>query len=101
VSVLVEIVVVTLVMYLATPPAGQGRTAEDLGIDLGAGPGPTHGSAPTREGPGPQRGGADGHVANHVGADPRVRPTPGQWLEHSPILSWLVVLLGGAYLARY
>jgi short-chain fatty acids transporter len=26
---------------------------------------------------------------------------PGQWLEHSPLLSWLVVALGGAYLVRY
>src|SRR5687767_2871812 len=34
VSVLVEIVVVTLVMWLATPPAGRGRTAHDMGIDL-------------------------------------------------------------------
>src|SRR5439155_14091706 len=33
-SVIVEIVVVTTVMWLATPPAGAGRTAEDLGIDL-------------------------------------------------------------------
>jgi short-chain fatty acids transporter len=30
------------------------------------------------------------------------RPTnPGQWLEHSPLLTWLVVALGVAYLARY
>src|SRR6266699_3161103 len=35
VSVLVEVGVVTLVMWLATPPAGAGRTAADLGIDLG------------------------------------------------------------------
>jgi len=27
--------------------------------------------------------------------------TPGQWLEHSPILSWFVVALGVTYLARY
>ena len=36
-SVAVEMVVVTLVMWLATPPAGRGRTARDLGIDLGSG----------------------------------------------------------------
>src|SRR5438093_1744817 len=35
VSVLVEVVVVTIVMWLATPPAGRARTARDLGIDLG------------------------------------------------------------------
>jgi hypothetical protein len=33
VSVVVEMVV-ALVMWLATPPAGKGRTARDLGIDL-------------------------------------------------------------------
>ena len=26
---------------------------------------------------------------------------PGQWLEHSPLLSWLVVAIGGTYLVRY
>ena len=29
------------------------------------------------------------------------KPTPGQWLEHSPILNWLIVLIGGTYLLRY
>jgi short-chain fatty acids transporter len=75
VSVLVEIVVVTGVMWLATPPASRARTAHDLGIDLGA-----------RE------------------FDPPPTPkviTPGAWLEHSPILSWLVVAIGVSYLIRY
>ena len=75
VSVVVEIVVVTAVMWLATPPAGRGKTARDLGIALGKAeiePPPV--------------------VAN---------PTPGQWLEHSPILSWLIVAIGGTYLVRY
>jgi short-chain fatty acids transporter len=27
--------------------------------------------------------------------------TPGAWLEHSPILMWFVVALGGTYLVRY
>ena len=80
VAVAVEMVVVVGVMYFATPPAGRGKTARDLGIDLG----PTHRSAPTG-----------------VGADLSVRPTPGQRLEHSPILSWFVVALGIAYLWRY
>src|SRR5207247_10754756 len=35
VSVLVEVIVVTIVMWLATPPAGQGKTARCLGLDLG------------------------------------------------------------------
>jgi short-chain fatty acids transporter len=88
VAVAVEIVIVVLVMYFATPPAGRGKTAADLGIDLG----PTHRSAPTVAGAAP---------ATVVGADLRVRPTPGQYLEHSPLLSRLVVLLGVAYLWRY
>jgi short-chain fatty acids transporter len=74
VSVLVEVVVVTTVMWLATPPRGAGRTAHDLGISL------------------------DDHAPS--GEAPRT-PTPGAWLEHSPLLSWMVVLLGGAYLVRY
>ena len=35
VSVIVEMVVVTLVMWLATPPASKAKTAAALGIDLG------------------------------------------------------------------
>jgi short-chain fatty acids transporter len=31
----------------------------------------------------------------------RVRPAPGQWLEHSPLLTWLIVALGATYLVRY
>jgi short-chain fatty acids transporter len=74
VSVGIEIVVVTGVMWLVTPPLGQGRTAADLGIDLRPKP-----AAPTNPG----------------------ARTPGAWLEHSPILSWFVVALGVAYLVRY
>jgi short-chain fatty acids transporter len=79
VSVLVETVVVTAVMWLATPAIGEGKTARDLGIDLGS------------------RESGVGSRAN-----PESRSTnPGQWLEHSPLLTWLVVALGVAYLARY
>ena len=70
-----EIVVVTTVMWLATPPAGRGRTAAELGIALGE-----------REFEPP--------------AAP-ANPSPGAWLEHSPILTWLVVALGATYLVRY
>ena len=83
-SVAVEMVFVTAVMWLATPPAARARTARDLGIDLGRG----------------KTSGSDGvPVARSVGQI--ARPTPGQWLEHSPILTWFVVALGGTYLARY
>ncbi|HWM25346.1 MAG TPA: TIGR00366 family protein [Chthoniobacterales bacterium] len=75
VSVIVEIVIVTAVMWLVTPPAGRGKTARDLGIVLG----------PAENEPPPTV----------------VKPTPGQWLEHSPILNWLIVLIGGTYLVRY
>jgi len=75
VSVVVEIAVVTTVMWLATPPAGRGRTARDLGVDLGE---------------------------REIEPPLAVKsPTPGAWLEHSPILTWVVVGLGGWYLARY
>src|ERR1019366_4618896 len=73
-SVLIEIIVVTAVMWFATPPAGRGRTAQDLGIELG----------------------------ERELEPPAVKAiTPGSWLEHSPILTWLVVALGAAYLVRY
>jgi short-chain fatty acids transporter len=74
-SVVVEMFVVTTVMWLATPPAGTGKTARDLGVALGQSENESQ-PAPTT-----------------------VRP--GQWLEHSPLLSWMVVAIGGAYLVRY
>jgi short-chain fatty acids transporter len=82
VSVAVELVVVTLVMWLATPPAGRARTARALGIDLG----PSEARASDLD---------------LRAAALNSRPTPGQWLEHSPILTWFVVALGGTYLVRY
>ena len=75
VSVVVEMAVVAGVMWLATPPAGKGRTARDLGISLG--------SSEIEERPIP------------------ASVPPGQRLEHSPLLSWLVVAIGGTYLVRY
>jgi short-chain fatty acids transporter len=75
-AVAVEIVIVVGVMWLATPPAGRGKTAKDLGIDLG-----------------------EFRIRN---SEFRIRtPAPGQYLEHSPVLMWFVVALGGVYLARY
>ena len=73
-SVGVEIAVVTAVMWFATPPASRARTAQDLGITL---------------------------VDRHVDPEPLSPHTPGTWLEHSPILTWFVLALGGAYLVRY
>ncbi len=73
-AVLIEIVIVTAVMWLATPPAGRARTAADLGVDL-----------IDREVPTP--------TGDHV--------PPGAWLEHSAILPFFVVALGSTYLVRY
>lgn len=75
VSVIVEIAIVTAVMWLVTPPAGSGKTARDLNISLG-----------------------ESEIEPPAAV---ARPTPGQWLEHSPILNWLIVLMGGTYLVRY
>jgi short-chain fatty acids transporter len=75
VSVVVEIALVTVVMWLVTPPAGRGKTARDLSISLG-----------------------ESEIEPPRAVE---KPAPGQWLEHSPILNWLIVLLGGAYLFRY
>lgn len=74
-SVAVEMVIVTGVMWLATPPASRAKTAQALGIDLGT-----------------------GEVS-----DPSLPSTipPGAWLEHSRVLTLIVVALGAAYLVRY
>jgi len=74
VSVAIEIVVVTTVMWLAAPPPGKARTARDLGIVLR-----DRDETPDIRWPG----------------------TPGTWLEHSPLLTWGIVALGGTYLIRY
>jgi short-chain fatty acids transporter len=74
-SVVVEIAVVTFAMWLATPPAGRGRTAADLGIDLG-----------------------------ESDTEPFAAPeaiTPGTWLEHSSILTWLICGIGAVFLSSY
>ncbi|MCC6648315.1 MAG: short-chain fatty acid transporter [Polyangiaceae bacterium] len=72
VSVVVEIAIVTAVMYAATPTAERARSAADLGVDLG----PSPLDAPP--GPGPR--------------------TPGERLEHSRLLSLVFVAMSGAYL---
>lgn len=74
VSVAVEIVVVTIAVYWLTPAGEHARSAAALGISLDDPP-------------------------LHTDADDK--PTrPGEWLEHQPWLSLLVVALGGVYVAR-
>ena len=74
-AVVVETIVVATIMWFATPPASRARTARDLGIDLV-------------------------EAAPEACDDDRGR-TPGTWLEHSSLLMWFTVLLGGAYLVRH
>lgn len=75
-SVVIEIAVVTTVVYLYAPPAGRARTAADLGIDLG--PSPLEAAPPEKK-----------------------DATPGEWLEHKPFLNLLFVAAAGAYLFNY
>jgi len=92
-SVVIETIVVTTVMWLATPPRPRARTARDLGIDL----------SPVSETPEPgiqNRQNREPEVGTPNG-ERRPRLPPGQRLEHSRIVTWLVVALGFAYLARY
>jgi short-chain fatty acids transporter len=74
-SVVIEIAVVTALMFFAAPRAGRARTAAAMGIELGASP---------LDQPAPAR-----------------RGTPGEALEHSPLLNVLFVALAGLYLVRY
>jgi len=88
VAVTIEIAVVTTVMWLATPPASRAKTARDLGVNL---------EPRTKE----LRTSEPGTVEPRTpDSEPRTLP-PGQRLEHSRVVSWLVVALGGAWLARY
>jgi short-chain fatty acids transporter len=80
VSVAVEMIVVTLVMWLATPPPAKAKTAAMLGVDL----------------PLDSRDDA-GAVPLDQGKD----LTPGARLEHSPLLSLVLVVFGAVYLVRY
>ena len=81
-SVAIETVVVTTVMWLATPPAGQGMPAP---AEL-------------------RTGNSELRTQNSELATRNPLPatrTPGQYLEHSSLLMWLTVALGGWYLVRY
>src|SRR6478672_4942745 len=84
-AVVIETIVVTTVMWLATPPPSRARTARDLGIDLSG-----------TENPEPSTQNQERRTPNAERALP-----PGQRLEHSRIVTWMVVALGFAYLGRY
>jgi short-chain fatty acids transporter len=78
-SVAIEIVVVTTVMWFATPPTGGMAPPAELR---------TENSELRTENPG---------TLNPL----RATRYPGQWLEHSSLLMWLTVGLGVWYLVRY
>jgi short-chain fatty acids transporter len=115
-SVVIETIVVTTVMWLATPPPSRARTARDLGIELAPG---ARGQVRSEKS---EVRSTDGHLPPRTENDrtqnreperePRTRTRnaerrtpnplpPGQRLEHSRIVTWLVVALGFTYLARY
>jgi short-chain fatty acids transporter len=83
-AVAVEIAVVLLVVWLYTPSPASAKTARDLGVDLGA----SLQADDAREPAGQTR---------QAGQARR----PGEWLEHSPVLTLLVVALGCVYLGTY
>lgn len=74
-SVVVEIVVVTALVYAYAPSSKRARTAVRMKLDLGASP--LELEEPARKG------------------------TPGEWLEHVPVLNVLFVMLAGGYLVSY
>lgn len=77
VSVVIEILVVTLVMTRLTPLGGSARSAADLGISLAA---PQVTTPPM----------GDAAIAR-----------PGELLEHRPWLSWIALAIGTGYLVAY
>ena len=111
-SVVIETIVVTSVMWLATPPARLARTARDLGIELAPGASGQVRSEKleVRSSDGHQPPRTENHRTLNENREPepgtpngerRTRLPPGQRLEHSRIVTWLVVALGFTYLARY
>ncbi|MFO0756045.1 MAG: TIGR00366 family protein [Byssovorax sp.] len=76
VSVVIEVTLVTLVVYLYAPTGARARTASDLGIDLG--PSPLDAAPPAPK-----------------------SSSPGEWLEHQRILNVLFFAVSSAYLVAY
>jgi len=83
-SVVIEIAVITLVVWLAAPRGARAKNAAALGIELG------------------ESEGGSGQGLPGMG-EPLAAPrkTVGDWLEHSPLLSLAFVALAGTYLVRY
>ena len=81
-SVVIEIIVVVIVMWLASPPASRAKSAEALGIDLGEG---ETASKPT--------------ILSEAGGARTGSRVEG--LERSPALNLVVAAMGFAFLFRY
>ncbi|MEU4196594.1 TIGR00366 family protein [Kribbella sp. NPDC026611] len=79
-TLIVYIVGVTMAWFIA-PGEASARTAEHLGIELK-----------------PLIGRGSAYNGQREESDVR---RPGDWLEHSPLFSLLIVLLGAVYLVRY
>jgi len=85
-----QAIVATLIVYAVgvamawfiAPGEGNARTAEDIGIELK-----------------PLIGRGSAYNGKQSNGDEKRRP--GDWLEHSPLFSLLVVALGAIYLGRY
>ncbi|MFG1907149.1 short-chain fatty acid transporter [Kribbella sp. NPDC048928] len=82
-TLIVYVIGVAMAWFIA-PGEGNARTAEQLGIELK----PLIG-----------RGSAYNGQQGNGQRDEKRRP--GDWLEHSPLFSLLIVLLGAVYLVRY
>jgi len=77
VSVAVELVLLTVLMYFVAPTAARAKSAQALGIDLG--PSPSEGSA-----------------------EPPTKPkTPVEWLEHTPVLNLVIGALAVTYIVSH
>jgi short-chain fatty acids transporter len=87
-----QALVATLIVYVVgvgmawfvAPGEGNARTAEDIGIELR-----------------PLIGRGSAYNGKQGNGQKQEARRPGDWLEHSPVFSLLIVLLGAVYLVRY
>ena len=70
--------------WFVAPTADNARTAEQLGIELR-----------------PLIGRGSAYNGKRADGSEEEKRRPGDWLEHSPLFSLLIVLLGAVYLVRY
>ncbi|WP_433012712.1 short-chain fatty acid transporter [Kribbella sp. CA-294648] len=82
-TLLVYVVGVAMAWFIA-PGEGNSRTAEDIGIELR-----------------PLFGRGSAYNGQRVDGAEDEKRRPGDWLEHSPLFSLLIVALGTIYLVRY